>query len=125
MIGEENPRKKDRVVEEKVFKTYEDLVPEKQKLLSDWQKTWAAKAKAGPWKAGVELAKERNRTPGAGVAEKLGLEVGDMAHSVTEGWKEAIAKATEEDHEEGIRRALEANKWRDRWLLGMTVRPKK
>ena len=105
-------------------KTYGQLPEEGRRIIDKWQERWASRSKAGEWKAGVEVAKEANRTPGAGIAEKLGLTPGDMAHSVTEGWKEVMAKKTEEDHERGIRHAVALNKWRDRFLFKTTVRPR-
>ena len=102
-------------------KTYADLPEGGRELLDKWQDRWASKSKAGEWKAGVEVAKEANRTPGAGIAAKLGLTPEDMAHSVTEGWKEVMAKKTEEDHERGIEAAVKLNRWRDRFLFRTTT----
>ena len=104
-------------------KVYADLPEEGREKLDEWQDKWASKSKAGEWKAGVEVAKAANRTPGAGIAQKLGLTLEDMAHSVTDGWKNVMAEKTEEDHERGVRNALELNKWRDRFLF-KTTRPR-
>ena len=105
-------------------KTYGQLPEEGRKTIDEWQRRWADKSKGGEWKAGVEAAKAAGRTPGAGIAVKLGLTPEDMAHSVTEGWKDIMGEKTEADHERGIETAVRLNKWRDRWLFRMTVQPK-
>ena len=104
-------------------RTYEQLPEEGRETVRGWQEKWARKSKAGEWKAGVEAAKEAGRTPGAGIAAKLGLTPNDMAHSVTDGWKDIMGEKTEAHHERGIEAAVRLNKWRDRFLFAVTREP--
>ena len=102
--------------------TYQDLPEEGRRWIDDKQGKWADRSKRGEWKAGVDAAKDAGRTPGAGIAVKLGLTPGDMAPSVTTDWEDVMGKKTEEDHERGIAAALALNKWRDRYIFKVTRR---
>jgi len=103
-----------------VPKTYADLTAEGKKKIDEWQEKWADKAKKGEWKKGVDTAIEEGRNPGAGIAAKLGLTVGDMANSVTGYWEEVLEGKTEKDHEDGVDAAARLNKWRARYLFKVT-----